>query len=102
MRLALAATLGVALLLSSGCSLLIDPDSIPPPEEQQPPPPSRGACIDSSDGHKLCGGTISAGGEASVSAASSGHAVERGSVGGGAVPEVSSSQHRISRGAVSP
>ncbi len=102
MRLALAAALGAALLFSTGCNLVIDPDSIPPPEEQPPPPPSRGACIDAAGGHKLCGGAISAGAEARVSAASSGHVVARGSVGGGAAPQVSSPQHQISRGAVSP
>ncbi len=101
MRFALAAALGAALLFSSGCSLMIDPDSVPPPEEHPLPPPARGACIDSSGGHSLCGGLISGGGSPKVSA-TGGHVVGRGSVAAAPQADISNSQHGISRGAVSP
>ncbi len=100
MKTALAAALGAALLLSTGCSLTIDPDGVKPPEEQQPPP-VRGACIDAAGGHKLCGGELSGGASPQVSAPG-GHAVGRGSVAAAAAPTISNSQHGISRGVVSP
>ncbi len=100
MKALLSAALGAALLFTTGCSLLIDPEGVEPPEEQKPA--VRGACIDEETGaHKLCGGEIS-GGASSQLSATGGHAVGRGSIAAAATTTISGSQHRISRGVVSP
>lgn len=86
----------LAALGLSGCSLMIDADSVAPPEEKKP---VLGACIDAAGGHALCGGHASGGALPATSAAA--HAVERGTVNASAA-DLSGANHRIKQGTVSP
>lgn len=95
MRTALVAAL--AALTLSGCSLMIDPNSVDPPPDQRPPP--LGACIEASGGHALCGGQVSGGALSSTSTTA--HAIERGTVGAGGA-DLSGTNHGIKQGIVTP
>jgi hypothetical protein len=86
----------LAALGLSGCSLMIDADSVAPPEEKKP---LLGACIDATGGHALCGGHASGGALPSTSATA--HAVKRGTV-NAAAADLSGTTHRIKQGTVSP
>ncbi len=97
MRTVMKGTLAALLVLSAGCSLTIDPESVKPPTATKKITP-RGACVTAASGHELCGGEVSSG---AANLASAGHKVARGDV-GTSTPNVSSSQHKITQGDVSP
>jgi hypothetical protein len=113
MRTTIAALAGAALLLG-GCSLTIDPNSVPPP-----PPP----CVSTGCGSVICGGTDNCGtvcgagsgcvlghairggtmneGGGNASAAA-GHAVQNGIIGTSAAgPQGAAAGHSISQGNIS-
>ncbi len=98
----LRGALAAALLATAGCSLTIDPESVEPPKEKKAITP-RGACVDATGGHKLCGGQISAGSLREIAAT---HKVLRGTVAASASePDLNvgvAGQHKIVRGDVSP
>jgi len=100
MKTVLRRALVATLLLSAGCSLTIDPNSVEAPKATPKVTP-RGACVDSSS-HKLCGGDISAGALALNPSAA--HAIADAHVGSAGAPQgqVAGPQHKIVRGDVSP
>ena len=94
MRTALAAAL--AALTLTGCSLMIDPDSVDPPAPAAVVVP---ACLDASGGHSLCNGQVSGG--ALKSTAGSAYTIKRGTIGAGSA-ELSGTNHNIQQGVVTP
>jgi hypothetical protein len=108
-RLALASAL---LLGLAGCSLTLDPDSVPPPVAQCVPT----GCAGHACGYVDCGTTCQPGSgctsthsvqgrltpAAGNAAASGGHAVSRGTLAHGAANQAAPSGHSISQGTLSP
>lgn len=91
----------VAALGLSGCSLMIDPDSVEPPKDKKAP--ALGACIDAGTaGHKLCGGRASAGALSVTAAPSGGHQIKHGTADAGGAATISGTNHKIVQGIVSP
>jgi hypothetical protein len=99
MRTVLAAALAGALVFTAGCSLSIDPASVPRPAAKRQAASRGGPCVAATGGHQLCGEEIGAAGRAAAPAG--GHSVRGGLVADGTAA-VSSSQHRIAQGAVTP